>query len=351
MKAVAPQHGGNLREQVARYGGALTDWLDLSTGVSPFAYPVGSLPAEVWQHLPQIDDGLEQAALRYYNAPFKPLAVAGSQAAIMALPSIILARLECSKAVVALPRVGYKEHQHAWQQCGGCELLFYDDFPSPQLVARSDVLVVIHPNNPSGERYSVQQLLELRQHLAARGGYLLVDEAFMDCTPQCSLLHPELDLSHLVVLRSVGKFFGLAGARVGFVFAELAMQVALAHRLGPWTVAGPCRWVVQQALLDKPWQQQTKRALGVASQRLNQLLAKYLNCRLAGSQLFTSAYLVQASDWHRQLCEAQIYTRLCDEGDALRFGLPASEADWTKLTKALQQLSHAIKETSDGESD
>ncbi len=63
----------------------------------------------------------------------------------------------------------------------------------------------------------------------------------MDCTPTQSLLNDPLD-DNVFVLRSVGKFFGLAGARVGFLFGEQGLLDSIANKLGPWTIPGPSRW-------------------------------------------------------------------------------------------------------------
>ena len=78
------RHGGNLREAARRYGIALGDWLDLSTGINPRAYPVPPVPIDAWRRLPEDADGLAELAAHHYGAP-GALPVAGSQAAIRAL--------------------------------------------------------------------------------------------------------------------------------------------------------------------------------------------------------------------------------------------------------------------------
>ena len=198
---------------------------------------------DLWSRLPEDDDGLEQAAARYYGTG-NLLPVAGSQAAIQALPRL---RPPGRVGVIA---PGYGEHAHAWRgpdtRSGRCRSTAIEA-ALPDL----DVLVLIHPNNPTGARFPRADLLRWHGTLAARGGWLVVDEAFMDATPEESLA----DLSPrpgLIVLRSLGKFFGLAGARVGFVLADPAVTRPLAALLGPWTIAAPSRWVAAQALADTP---------------------------------------------------------------------------------------------------
>ena len=73
-------------------------------------------------------------------------------------------------------------------------------------------MVLVQPNNPTGALFARSRLLDWHARLARRGGWLVVDEAFIDPTPDASLA-PMAGADGLVVLRSLGKFFGLAGAR------------------------------------------------------------------------------------------------------------------------------------------
>lgn len=339
---MAVKHGGNLLAIARQYQTDATRWIDLSTGVSPFTYPVGEIPISAWNQLPQTDDGLEQIAKSYYNGPVEPIAVSGSQAAIMALPSLLTDFLgKCG--TVALPKVGYKEHEQAWrsfQKDGDSwSIRFYDDAPSQLDVSSSDVIVVINPNNPTGVSLNSDYLMELADDLSRQSGVLIIDEAFADAHVQESVLSPTVSLDNLVVLRSVGKFFGLAGARVGFVFANQQISSLLQEYLGPWTVAGPSRWVIKQALVDTHWHKKTKAKIEIESARLKQLLSQYLPFPMAGTSLFTTLYCDDAKRLHVLLCEEQIFTRLCDEKNAIRLGLPANESQWQKLESALIKLS------------
>lgn len=335
------KHGGNLLQMVKHYGGEIDQWIDLSTGVSPYTYPVPELPSTVWNQLPQEDDGLEVAAKNYYRSPEAPLAVAGSQAAIMALPDTVKTFLGGRTGVVALPKVGYKEHQYAWcknrtgNEIDEWRVIWYDDRPSSEQIKQCDVVVVINPNNPTGYQCDVDYLLTLHFELASKNGILIVDEAFIDIHPHKSVLRVVNDLENLIVLRSIGKFFGLAGARVGFLFATERLKNNVAEQLGPWCVTGPSRWVVKQALADYEWQSNTSQKLEKASRRLNALLSYYLSSNLQGTSLFTTVYIDNAPHLHDRLCQNQVLTRLCDEKNAVRFGLPANSFQWDKLESAL----------------
>jgi len=320
------EHGGRLLRAARTYGIAPADWLDLSTGISPFAWPVPPIPADAWARLPDDEDGLVEVARAYYGAP-QLLPVAGSQAAIQTLP------LLRSLSQVGVIAPGYNEHAHAWRRAGHHVI----ELAAEDLLARVDdvdVVVLIHPNNPGGDRFDPATLLACHARLAARSGWLIVDEAFMDATPHDSLCaHTATD--GLIVLRSVGKFFGMAGARAGFVCANAALLDAARERLGPWTLSGPTRYALRHALTDIAWHAQARTRLRACSERLAQLLTKHDLPPAAGCAFFQWWRSEQAADMHSALAAQGILTRLFDRPYSLRFGLPEDDAAFTRLDEAL----------------
>ncbi|WP_328988119.1 threonine-phosphate decarboxylase CobD [Thiorhodovibrio winogradskyi] len=323
----------------ARFGIPASDWLDLSTGVNPNGWPVPAVPASCWQRLPEDDDGLETAARAYYGGAAL-LPVAGSQAAIQVLPRLRQQLQGRSRVAVLTP--GYAEHAAAWRGAGHLVSVIDALGPADAIAARidaaladSEVLVLIHPNNPSGLRLPADQLLDWHRRLAARGGWLLVDEAFMDATPGQSLA-AHGPRPGLIVLRSLGKFFGLAGARVGFVLGEPALLASLRALLGPWSVSGPARWVATRALEDRAWQAHTRAELTRSGQRLCDLLDQHGLTPTASCALFAWVCTDRAETRWRQLAAQGILTRLFDAPASLRFGLPGGEDAWQRLAHALQ---------------
>ena len=323
------EHGGRLQRAAREYGIPLERWLDLSTGISPFAWPVPAIPPAVWQRLPEDDDGLIDAARAYYATP-QVLPVAGSQAAIQALPSL----RKPSRVGVIAP--GYAEHAQAWRSAGHDVACVSADVLLADLT-RWDVVLLIHPNNPGGERFQVQDLLRVHAELATRGGWLLVDEAFMDVTPEHSLC-AYAEREGLIVLRSVGKFFGMAGARAGFVCAAAPLLEALQEQLGPWTLSGPTRYVLRQALADRHWQTTARLRLDTASRLLAALLAKHSLGPTAGCGLFQWCRREDAPAMHRGLARRGILTRLFDAPASLRFGLLPDEAAFQRLDATLAEV-------------
>ena len=323
------EHGGQINAAALRYGIPVAEWLDLSTGINPIPFVPPAIPVAVWQRLPQEQDGLVQAAADYYGTT-NLLPVAGSQAAIQLLPQLR------SRGRVGVLHPAYAEHAHAWRSAGH-EVV---DLSPPKIDAsidQLDVLVLIQPNNPTGALLTHAQLHEWHASLAARKGWLIVDEAFIESSPQRSIVQADMPQG-LIVLRSLGKFFGLAGARVGFILAQDELLTRMQTLSGPWSVAGPSRFVAHAALLDRPWQAETKARLQQDGARLAQLLHDANLIPGGGCGLFQWVQTGQAESIHQQLAQRGILTRLFTQPHSLRFGLPGSVAEWQRLNTALKQI-------------
>jgi cobalamin biosynthetic protein CobC len=320
------EHGGNLRDAKARFG--QTDWIDLSTGLNPHGYPAPPTGASAWHRLPEPDPQLLQVAERYYGAP-SMIAVAGTQAAIQALPQLRAP----SRVVVAAP--SYAEHAHHWGMHGhAMRQVPYADLEAA--LPDCDVMVVCNPNNPTGALVAPERLLVWAAHLAARGGWLVVDEAFADTDPARSIAACSVRPG-LVVLRSIGKFFGLAGARVGFVAAEPALLGKLADALGPWTISGPAQEVSKAALADTEWQGATLTQLAASGTRLRALLARH-GIASQGTALFQWWPEPQAEAFWQHMAERGIWVRLFTQAArGIRLGLPPDETSWRRLDTALNE--------------
>lgn len=320
------EHGGRLQQAAVQYGIDEADWADLSSGIAPWAFPVPDIPARAWARLPENDDGLEDAARGYYGVEHV-LPVPGSQAAIQTLP-----RLRRSGRVGVLSPC-YAEHAEGWRQAGHVVREISEE-EVEHFIDSLDVLVVVNPNNPTGRLLSAECLLAWNKRLNCRGGWLVVDEAFMDNTPRAGLARYGVQPG-LIVLRSFGKFFGLAGVRLGFVLGEPRLLRLLADLIGPWAVSGPTRWLGQACLLDEAAQQAQIARCATASERLAQCLQRYDLAPQGGCALFQSVSCEQAEQLQDFLAQRGILVRLFKQDSRLRFGLPAGEGDWARLEAAL----------------
>ena len=320
------EHGGRLRQAAHQHGIALHEWLDLSTGINPDTWPVPPLDPRCWNRLPEDDDGLEEAAAAYYGNP-RLLPLAGSQAAIQTLPQLF------ERATIACVAPLYEEHPHAWERCGHA----LRRLPSLQraLAAATPVVLLCNPNNPTARTIPRADLLAAADTLQRRGGWLIIDEAFADAEAENSLteLAGSDALPRLIVLRSLGKFFGLAGARVGFLFAASGIRDALREKLGPWPISHPAREVARQALADSAWQQATRVQLLAASQRLATLLAPL--GEVERTALFCTLRTPHPAALAEHFARHAILLRRFDEHGLLRFGLPGDEAGWQRLATVI----------------
>ena len=324
------EHGGRLRLAAKEYGIALADWLDLSTGINPETYPHLTVEPAEWQRLPEDDDGLEAAAAAYYGNE-RLLAVPGSQAAIQTLPKLF------KPMVVACVSPLYEEHPQAWTRAGHQ----LRRLPSLQraLSAMAPAVLLCNPNNPTARTVGREELLEAARHLKQRGGWLIVDEAFGDTEPENTVaaLAGSEAAPNLIVLRSLGKFFGLAGARVGFVLGDTGLLAPMRDQLGPWSIAHPSRIVARRALSDRAWQTAMRACLITVSQRLAAMLAPLgtvrrtaLFCTVGGEE---TPLPVTALAGH--FARHGILVRAFVAHGRLRFGLPGGEAEWQRLQDAI----------------
>lgn len=347
---IPPLHGADLYAAAKRYGIPVSDWLDLSTGINPRAYPLPIIDALACQHLPHGDADLVCAAKNYYAAAASPIAAAGSQVFIQWLP-LVRAQLTQRRNRIAVPVVGYSEHAFRWQWAGH-ELVYYDPRVADSIeklieAEPPDVLVVINAHNPFGIVHAPERLLTWRAHLEKTGGWLIVDEAFIDPTPACSVaMHT--DLPGLIVLRSLGKFFGLAGVRCGFALCNESIAAALRVALGPWGVSGPTLQIAEAALRDNTWQCAMRNALPEVSAANAEMLRGVASLREKTwwpHTLFNSVELPaeQAIDIEDRLARSGIRVRRIelDAGaNLLRFGLvdPSDSASWQRFAAALKSL-------------
>lgn len=322
------EHGGDLARASREYGIPMERWLDLSSGINPLGYPVPQVPANDWLRLPGNSASLQRAASDYYQTDGM-LTLAGTQAAIQALP-----RLR-PHSRVTLGALTYNEYAHTWKRYGHMvQAVSIPEFE--QRLAQTDVLIVCNPNNPTSERIDSAQLLEWHATLSAHGGWLIVDEAYIDATPAASL-SSYAARPGLIVLRSLGKFFGLAGARIGFAFADARLLRALQDELGPWAVSGPAQFAASAALADRAWQAHTRAALIKAGVRLNALLAR-AGIAAQGNTLFQWWQDERAGELHQELAQQAILTRWfkAAEPGGIRFGLPGIEEEWRRLEQAIE---------------
>lgn len=328
-------HGGDLADAVIRSGQAdmsADNWLDLSTGINPSTYPVPELSADSWTRLPGSEDiaTLRAAAVRYYGAPDGAHIVPGpgSQALIQALPTCLPERS------VSIVGPTYSGLAAAWSTAG--QKAYMRD--SLAECDSAGITVIVNPNNPDGRVIEPDELVAFAEDATASGGWLVVDEAFCDLVPELSIV-PRCGAQNLVALRSFGKFFGLAGLRLGVAIATPEFAEHLSRRLGPWAVSGPALQVGTQTLLDTAWQKKQRADLHTAVQRFDTCLAGNGLQVTGGTDLFRLVETARARALFNHLLAHRIYVRqFSDHPHWLRFGIPGTEEDWQGLETVLREF-------------
>lgn len=325
----AVSHGGDLDAARRRFGEPPGGWLDLSAGINPHAYRPPPLPAEVWRRLPQADAeaALVEAAREAYGAPPGAgiIAAPGTQAIIQMLP-----RLRPAGRVAVLGPT-YAEHAVAWRAAGHRVA----EVETPDSIADCEIAVVVNPNNPDGRVIDRTVLRRLRNRLAKSGGWLVVDEAFADADPAVSIA-AESGRPGLILLRSFGKFFGLAGLRLGFALTDERIGATLTDALGPWAVSGPALEIGRAALADRQWCEAMRHRLIAESRRLDSVLAGSGLTVTGGTPLFRLVETGDAAGLWERLARQGILVRIFDRyPNLVRIGLPGDAAGFQRLAAAL----------------
>ena len=318
MAETKRDHGGGLDAARTIYGGARSDWLDLSTGINPQPYPLPILTPDMWAELPDTaaQDRLMAAARALWNVPrhLDIVAAPGTSALIAQMPSLRPA----GRVHIQAPT--YNEHAAAFRAQG------WDVVHEGEADAR----VIVHPNNPTGAIFGGD----------ARGlaPLTVLDESFADVAPQISLGA----LAHnpgVVVLKSVGKFWGLAGLRLGFAICAPETARALRDRIGPWAVSGPALHIGALALEDRPWHARTRARLFGDAEQMDILMETAGITCIGGTPLFRLYKVKNAEAAQAHLAEHMIWSRIFPYSDRwIRLGLPGTEADWERLRDATRGL-------------
>ncbi len=327
------EHGGRLDAARQRWGRRAGDWLELSTGINPEPFPLPPLDLGLWTRLPDqaLDAALRDAAAAAYGVPGRDWIVAapGSQALIQWLPWLV------GRTQVAILGPTYNEHAPAWMAAGHDvrEVTDLDSVPPAASVA-----VAVNPNNPDGRLIDPDRLTAMAEHRL-----VVVDEAFADVAPEISVA-AHVDRRDIIVLRSLGKFFGLAGLRLGFAIAGRARADRIRSALGPWAVSGPATDVGRQALLDDRWQAATRRHLAAAAADLDKLLVAAGLSVSGGTNLFRLVRTQRAQEVYEGLGQHGVLVRsFARHPTWLRFGLPPSTG-FSRLEHALERVSGSKSE-------
>jgi cobalamin biosynthesis protein CobC len=312
-----PDHGGGVDAAALQYGGRRDAWVDLSTGINPVAYPMPQISPYDWCALPDAtaQDALLQAARRFWHVPNDAavLAAPGASGLIARIPALLV------PGKVWIPAPTYNEHGRAFVAAGW----------GVQPNQNGNASVLVNPNNPDGRVWAMSDVT---------GDLCVIDESFCDVMPGQSLISMATRPG-VIVLKSFGKFWGLAGLRLGFAIGDPALIARLAQMLGPWPVSGPALTIGAMALSDVAWAEATRARLERDAAQLDQLVTSVGARLVGGTSLFRLYDTDDAARWQDCLARHKIWTRIFPYSKRwLRLGLPGSSNDWTRLASALAHL-------------
>ncbi|NKK98787.1 threonine-phosphate decarboxylase [Rhizobium leguminosarum bv. viciae] len=332
-------HGGGITAAAAAFGGRQEDWLDLSTGINPCPVALPDIPARAWHRLPDrhLFDEARRAARDYYGSgEILPLPVPGTQSVIQLLPRLVdpSGRIAVTDNRVAVISPTYGEYARAFASAGFAVDAVGD---IAAIGGGHRLAIVVNPNNPDGLIWPIETLIALHDRMKAADGILVVDEAFGDTDPAPSLTSRAPQLSNLVIFRSFGKFFGLAGLRLGFAIARDDILARFDDWLGPWAVSGPALSIAGSLLRSD-----VSPIRGCIDERCAGLHTVLKGAGLqisGGTALFTLVADARAGDIYTHLCRHHILVRKFDYApDWLRFGLTPDPAADRRLGEALQRF-------------
>src|SRR5882757_1764506 len=332
-------HGGRLGAARAAYSQAPQPWIDLSTGINPKSYPAPRARGSTLNRLPDTGElsRLEAVAAAAFGVgdPQRVVATGGTEPALRLLPYV----LRQKAAIVAGPTYG--SHADGWEKAGVPSRVVPDAELEGAIGDRT-ALIVVNPNNPDGRLMSRDRLRQLHDAVASRGGVLVVDEAFAEVTPQASVadIAGTREAEHLVVLRSFGKFYGLAGLRLGFVVGSPLVAARVRGVIGDWPVSVDALAAGLAAYADHQWADRMRLQLAAAARRLDGLLSRHGFEVVGGTSLYRLVRAADAPVRFERLAAAGILTRpFQHDATLLRFGLPGAPEGWRRLTEALAGFS------------
>jgi cobalamin biosynthetic protein CobC len=316
-------HGGRLRNAQATYGQPLGTWLDLSTGINPHAWPHAQVPID-WSRLPDETalGELEASAAAYFGVdPANLCAVPGTEVGLRLLSGILP-----EKSAYLAP--GYRTYG---SMSRGAAL------PIEELMAvRRASIILANPNNPDGRTVDQDRLRKLLRRLDRAQHWLVVDEAFVDVRPALSVADLVGETRNLVVVRSFGKFFGLAGVRLGFVLGKSALIAKIRHRLGSWPVSAAALAIGTAAYRDADWIAAIRNRLHEDAAALDGLLASHGFTGSGECPLFRLIETDDAASLFERLARQAILTRPFRYNPRwLRIGLPGTAGASARLDRAL----------------
>lgn len=309
------KHGGNIDKAISIYGGKVNDWIDLSTGINPDCYPIPKFSNTDWRNLPTLTEieKLESLIKSEFNTFSSVMLTPGSQIAISLLPTLL------KKQIVGIIEPTYSDYFESFENAGfkvcSCSNI--------QELLKSKIAIIVNPNNPDGKNYDIKDLLLLSEKV----NLLIVDESFIEASNTSSIIsYIKQKTNNIIVIKSFGKLYGLAGLRLGFVFSGEGFISKFKKIFSFWPVSKVSIKIASRAIKDKKWMINTQIKLKKKTIILDEIM-KSINFKLiGGTNLFRLYSTPNSISSHRFLAKKFIWSRIFSYSRKwLRLGIPSDE--------------------------
>jgi threonine-phosphate decarboxylase len=265
---LAPIHGGQIRQIADRFGLPASGLLDFSANVNPAGPPTAVITAlhhaldepSTLINYPDLEESdLRRALARYAGVQAEGVAVANGFIPLLEATLQVLAIRNCLVPVPAF--VEYRRTlERSRIEMIPHSLAAESDFrldPDRLFGKRCDAILLANPQNPSAVLSSPDMLLLIVERAAKLGVNVLLDEAFIDYSPEDSLAKDIEHFPNLIIFRSVTKFFGIAGLRVAYAIANPAVCKRMQDAVAPWSITSLASLAASVAVQDEPYSEDT----------------------------------------------------------------------------------------------
>ena len=317
-------HGGDIDLAIKKYGGEREDWIDLSTGINGTSYPWQQSIKFELRNLPsnKLLVNLERAASAAYKVAenTETAAVSGAQQIISLLPI-------CLKSYNSVAILGptYNEYEKAFKSSG----IKAQTVSEVSKLSSSDIAIIVNPNNPTGKVIAE----EILDDLSKKVRILIIDESFKTFSSRRIQ-----KFENVIQINSLGKFFGLAGVRLGFVSGPSDFIKSVRRMLGPWPISSIAAEIGTIALNDNTWISEMEKILLEGSNVLHKACSTK-NWKLVGKTNLFHTYATSSSlEVEKQFAAHYIWIRTFDYSETwVRLGIPTSKYEWTRVRQALNE--------------
>ena len=285
-------HGGNVYEIALQLGCAPEDVLDYSASINPLGPPAGlselfDQTFQRLQHYPDIQNRRLLDAIACYHGVSSDRVVVGngSTELIYWLPRV----LDIRKALVVLPTFG--EYQKAFE-LQGVQLAKLITSPEgdfqPEVEQLEDLfekfspeaMLFTHPGSPAGALIKPEVRAWLVEKSRARKVFAIVDEVFIDFCEEESLKGYLDESEHLVIIRSMTKFYGLPGLRLGYLLTSEPLAQRLGRSLPPWSVNTYAQAAGPYCFEQEEYRERTLGLIREERERMTARLQAFTTCRI-----------------------------------------------------------------------